>query len=151
MSETQKILAPIDFSEPSIEAAKQAAELASKLGAELCLLHVCPVLLYALGPDAMPEDPNFEHKLKASLKEKLEQQAAQLEREGLTITTAMHDGNPSLEIAAYAKQHGFNLIVMATHGRSGLRRLALGSVAERTVRLSEVPVLTLRVGEADGA
>jgi nucleotide-binding universal stress UspA family protein len=55
------------------------------------------------------------------------------------------DGNPGREIAEVAKERGFDLVVMATHGRTGWSRFTLGSVAERALRSSNVPVLTLRV------
>jgi nucleotide-binding universal stress UspA family protein len=58
--------------------------------------------------------------------------------------TQVVEGNPSEEILAYATEHGIDLITMGTHGRSGLDRVVMGSVAERVVRRSSVPVLTVR-------
>jgi nucleotide-binding universal stress UspA family protein len=65
------------------------------------------------------------------------------------IETAIVDGPPSREILAYAEETGCDLIVMGTHGRGGLNRLLLGSVAERVVRSATIPVMTVRVGEAE--
>ena len=65
-----------------------------------------------------------------------------------TVVTAVREGPPSREIVGYAADEECDLVVMGTHGRGGLNRLILGSVAERVVRSSEVPVLTVRVGEA---
>ena len=65
------------------------------------------------------------------------------------VVTAMREGPPSREIVDYAAEEGCDLVVMGTHGRGGLNRLLLGSVAERVVRTLEVPVLTVRVGVTD--
>lgn len=69
--------------------------------------------------------------------------------EGVTVESTLLDGSPAREIVGYAKEHGVDVIVMGTHGRSGFDRLLLGSVAERVVRSSPVPVLTIRVGDQD--
>lgn len=61
--------------------------------------------------------------------------------------TAIVEGSPSREIVAYAEELRCDLIVMGTHGRGGLNRLLLGSVAERVIRTATVPVMTMRVGE----
>ncbi len=69
----------------------------------------------------------------------------------IDIETEILEGSPSREIVRYAEESGCDLIVMGTHGRGGIDRLLLGSVAERVVRASEVPVLTVRVGSAEPA
>ena len=153
MTSIKKILVPTDFSALSQKAVNRAVDVAKQLGAELHLLHVCPLLMYAIAPDVVPDDPDFERKLKAQLAEKLEKAAAGLRTSGLTVHTLLVTGNPTHEIADVAAQRGFDLIVIGTHGRTGLARFALGSVAERTVRVSNVPVLTVRVleGATDGS
>lgn len=65
--------------------------------------------------------------------------------EDLAIETASREGSPAREIVGYATDHNCDLVVMGTHGRSGVDRLLLGSVAERVVRRSPVPVMTVRV------
>jgi nucleotide-binding universal stress UspA family protein len=66
------------------------------------------------------------------------------------VETEVMEGSPSRKIVRYAEREGCDLIAMGTHGRGGIDRLLLGSVAERVVRSAEVPVLTVRVGsEAD--
>jgi nucleotide-binding universal stress UspA family protein len=141
----KRILAPTDFSEPSQRGVEQAVELAAQLGAEVHIVHVVPLLLYALGPDVVPDMPGFEEQLKQNLSKKLEAAASAVTGRGAEIRTLLIDGTPGQTIAEVAQQRGFDLVVMATHGRSGLSRIALGSVAERTVRTSQVPVLTVRV------
>ena len=145
MTSIKTILVPTDFSALSLKAVDRAVELAKQLGAELHLLHVCPLLMYALAPDMVPDDPNFEQNLKAKLAERLEKTAEGLRSSGVTVRTLLVTGNPTHEIADVATKHGFDLVVIGTHGRTGLARFALGSVAERTVRVCSVPVLTLRV------
>jgi nucleotide-binding universal stress UspA family protein len=65
--------------------------------------------------------------------------------EGLDVETAIVEGSPARDIVEYAEDEGCDLVVMGTHGRSGVNRLLLGSVAERVVRTSPVPVMTVRV------
>jgi nucleotide-binding universal stress UspA family protein len=144
MKPIKKILAPTDFSEPSLQVLEQVLGLAAQLGAEVHVLHVCPLLMYAIAPDVVPDDPDFERELKARLAKKLEDTAASLRSRGAQVQTLLVDGNPGQMIPKVASERGYDLIVMATHGRTGLSHLALGSVAEKTVRSSSVPVLTLR-------
>ena len=71
------------------------------------------------------------------------------EAAGVPVETAVLEGSPSREIVRYAEAQSCDLVVMGTHGRGGIDRLLLGSVAERVVRASAVPVLTVRVGKGD--
>ncbi|MDZ7702188.1 MAG: universal stress protein [Halobacteriales archaeon] len=71
------------------------------------------------------------------------------EEAGIPVETDIREGSPSREIVRYAEEQDCDLVVMGTHGRGGIDRLLLGSVAERVVRASEVPVLTVRVGSGD--
>mgnify|MGYP006302014457 CR=1 FL=1 len=68
---------------------------------------------------------------------------------GVPVETAIRDGNPSGEIVAYAREHGCDSVVMGTHGRGGIDRLLLGSVAERVVRAAPVPVVTVPISDAE--
>jgi len=140
----KRILAPIDFSPASDRALTSALELARMLGAELHVLHVVPLLAYAIAPEAMPDAPDFERRLKEELSKKLEATVKKLEGQGVTVKGLMLDGNPGHEIARAAHDDGYDMIVMPTHGRTGLSHVMLGSVAERVVRTARVPVLTLR-------
>lgn len=67
--------------------------------------------------------------------------------EDVAVETSLYTGSPSREIVRYAEEQDCDLIVMGTHGRGGIDRLLLGSVAERVVRSSSVPVLTVRVAK----
>ncbi len=69
--------------------------------------------------------------------------AAQLEKAGIEVTTAMLEGGAAENIVNYTKEHGIDLVVMSTHGFGGLKRLFLGSVTDRVIRSCEVPVLVV--------
>jgi universal stress protein A len=137
MPRFDKILCPVDFDQNSLLALRLAAELAQERHAALYLLHVV----------AMPPGPEVAlpfGKMETAARTKLEKLAR--EKVGRTaryeVDVAM--GDPAVEVVQWAKRMGAELIVMATHGRKGLRRLALGSVAEHVVREAPCPVLTVR-------
>lgn len=68
---------------------------------------------------------------------------------GLTVVTEIGEGNPHEEILEYVSEHDIDMIIVGTHGRTGFDRAVMGSVAERVVRRSPVPVLTVRDEEQD--
>jgi len=84
-------------------------------------------------------------------KEYVRRQAKTLEGTGLTIVAKARWGSPAEEILAYAQQEHIDLIAMATHGRTGLKRVALGSVAEHVLRRASTPVLLVRAPMSVGA
>jgi universal stress protein A len=138
------ILAPTDFSDDSKKALSDALELARMCGAKLSLLHVLEPSPY-LGeftPPTMGADlvSDLERQARAELARVLpEAQAATI-----AVTRAVVIGSPSQTIVETAAAEHVDLIVMATHGRTGLSHLLIGSVAERVVRTAPCPVLTIR-------
>jgi universal stress protein A len=138
------ILAPTDFSDYSKKALSDAFELAQIFGAKLSLLHVLEPSPY-LGEFTLPtmgEDllSDLERQARAALARVLpEAQNVQIE-----VTRSVVMGSPSLKIVETAEAEHVDLIVMATHGRTGLSHLLIGSVAERVVRTAPCPVLTIR-------
>jgi universal stress protein A len=138
------ILAPTDFSDYSTKALSDALELARTFGATLSLLHVLEPSPY-LGeftPPTMGADllGDLERQASAELARVLpEAQAATI-----AVTRAVVMGSPSQRIVETAAAEHVDLIVMATHGRTGLSHLLIGSVAERVVRTAPCPVLTIR-------
>lgn len=153
MVEWKKICCPVDFSEGSEAALELAADLARRFGAQLTVLHVYQPPHTAIpveGAVYVPQD-FFE-----SMAEKVTQELADWKRraekrsEG-SVTATMLSGLPFAEIKRYAKEGRFDLIVMGTEGRTGLRHLFLGSVAERVVRLADCPVLTVRPNKSGKA
>ena len=85
----------------------------------------------------------------ASAEAHLQDLAQRLGKEGLAVTTFVRVGNPVEEINRLAEDEHADLVIMGTHGRTGLQHLLVGSVAERVVRSSKVPVLTVRQPESD--
>jgi nucleotide-binding universal stress UspA family protein len=141
--EFHHILAPTDFSEYSQRAIQYARELAQKFGATLMLLHVVELPPYPI--EGLP--PSH---LGETLLEDLEQQATSdlaqvLAKEvEVTVVRRVVMGIPYRKIVEIAEAEKVNLIIMATHGRTGFSHLFMGSVAERVVRTAPCPVLTIR-------
>lgn len=134
------ILHPTDFSEYSKGAFQVARALARDYKARLILMHVSlpPVLVYA---EAIPINPPTDM-LFDSLREKLRMMIP--EEEDVTIDTVLKEGDPATEIIHAAEEKHCDLIVMGTHGRSGLTRLLMGSVTEDVLRKAGCPVLTVK-------
>jgi nucleotide-binding universal stress UspA family protein len=144
--EIRSILAPADFSAHSERAVAYACGLAERLDAELHLLHVLSEILPA-GPDpllmpVMPPEYYEENEERAS------ETLGRLLQPGWgspqSIVTSVRWGSPVEGIVAYAAELRVDLLVIATHGRTGLSHVLLGSVAERIVREAPCPVLTIR-------
>jgi universal stress protein A len=141
---SRQICCAIDFSEVSRVALRQAAELARALGANLDLVHVparAPGAPEMLAFGAPGVDARAEEELRRELSA-WEAEAARLV--GAAVVTAVRPGDAADEVLRYATERGAGLVVVGTHGRSGVKRLVLGSVAERVVREARVPVLVAR-------
>ena len=147
MTRITRILVPTDFSATSDEALAYAKTLAGRFGASLHLVHAFedPYTTAAFASEMYSTVP-------ISLRDELVQQAEQSLAERLPAdqktyfngTTAIVTGTPAKTILEYAATVGADLIVMGTHGRSGMAHLLLGSVAERVLRAATAPVLTIR-------
>lgn len=140
-----KIILATDFSPLSSAATNYACEFAAKFGAEL---HVVHTLDYHPG-----NTPMFEMGLAVNLPVKESRAAAQKAIEKVLdpswqssnkVVFAILDGSPKSEIIQYARKEKCDLIVMATHGRTGLGHVLMGSVAETVVRTAPCPVMTVR-------
>jgi nucleotide-binding universal stress UspA family protein len=141
----ERILLPTDLSECSERARSYACELAKRFEAELHLLHVVqPISL-----------PGYGGPVPGSLSDELfhPEEGARRELEGWNgpafehakrVVRSVITGTPFVEIVRYARNQNIDLIVMGTHGRSGLAHALLGSVTEKVVRKSPCPVLTVR-------
>ena len=125
----RNVLFPTDFSEVSARAERVAAATAREAGARLHVLHACP--------------SHWDH---VSAAEGIEAVADGLTGRGIETETALSTGPPAAQIVRYAREHAIDLIVLATHGRTGVSRALLGSVAEAVVRLAPCPVLTVPAG-----
>jgi universal stress protein A len=140
------ILAPTDFSPHADAALRYACGLAEKFGATLHLLHVLndvvpvgpdPMLAPVMPPEYYRESEQASHD---ALKTLLDPSWGRL----CAVETTVCWGTPVDSIIDHAKRRGIDLIVIATHGRTGLSHVLLGSVAERIVREAPCPVLTIR-------
>lgn len=140
-----KILAPIDFSQPSKKALQYAVAAAKEFSAELILVHVTQP--YPLVPDLPAVTVELNEILKRDGVEKLKQLARTVT--GVEFKEVVRVGNPAREIVAEAEAQNADLIIMSTHGRAGVAHWFIGSVAEQVVRLAKCPVLTLRDAERD--
>lgn len=140
-----RILLPLDTSELAEQALPHAAELARRFDAELELLTV----VRASREDSLevhaPEDEWDPRALEAQ--EYLDGVAGRLSQDDLSVRTAIRRGDVAEEIMAHSKESDFDLIVMCTHGRSGLGRWVYGSITDRTLRYADVPVLLVRAAE----
>src|SRR6056297_2390105 len=146
MSRYERILVPTDGSDATREAVQQAVDLAAEHGATIHALYVVNSASFA----GLPMDSSWEN-VSAMLSEEgttaLDDVTAIAEGQGVDVERELSDGNPAREIVRYAEDENCDLVVMGTHGRGGIDRLLLGSVAEKVVRSSTVPVLTVRVGD----
>lgn len=141
----KKILVPTDFSPSSKAALDYAAMIAEPFRAEIALIHVIESLAYSVTDTLIVVD--HEAALKATAEALIDNLYKECLERGLSVTKAVVNGTPYREIIRKADADRVDLIVMGTHGRTGVERLLLGSVTEKVVRLSSVPVLTVRSPE----
>ena len=153
MHDLNKILVPTDFSEASAAALSYACQLAEATHAELVVLHTVEKA-YPLDIRTeyyMPSEEFFERRDRAA-REQLDALLSPAERERYHASLVLRHGDPGAEILQYLHEHAaVHLVVMATHGRGGVARLVMGSVADQLVRLAPCPVLTLRVAPREKA
>jgi universal stress protein A len=143
------ILVPHDFSSSANHAVAIARDEAKAHGAKLILLHVID-LPTAIKPDTVivPDDTGAPINVKDYAIRKAEEHLADLAdriaKDGVSASTFIRVGKPEDEIVRFATENNVDLIAMGTHGRTGLAHMLVGSVAERVVRTSKCPVLTIR-------
>lgn len=132
------ILHPTDFSGRSNTALCLACSLARDYGAGLVILHTIPQPIVAYGEGVIPPDPD------AVIREAQEELARlDVPCPGVPVTRRVEEGDPVSVILSVVRETAADLIVMGTHGRTGLGRLLMGSVAEQVVRRATCPVLTV--------
>lgn len=151
MPEIRRILVPTDFSPHSSEATAWAADLAGRYGAAITLVHVYQPVSMILPEGFVLKSADEIADLLHSLDAALGEARAQLGRiaPGVAIDSVLLEGAPFAEIVRHARENAYDLIVLGTHGRSGLRHALLGSVAEKVVRKAPCPVLTVRLAGHD--
>jgi nucleotide-binding universal stress UspA family protein len=144
----QRILVPIDFSDHSKNALKYAITFAQQFKASIDLIYVVEPTIY-------PADfsfgqigfPNVEEELQAHGNEELETLIKKEISGKVAARKAVRTGKPFYEINQYAQERDIDLIIIATHGHSGMEHILFGSTAEKVVRKAPCPVLVVRTGE----
>lgn len=139
---TKKLLLTTDLSDEALRPLAGLRELAEGRAIAITLLHVVPVL--AVAPPGGPRAPVLRPADLEAEKKKAHQALAEIAKKlaGLEVSVDVISAPDVADaICAYAGTHGFDLVAMSTHGRTGFRRLVLGSVAEHVLRHSPVPVL----------
>ena len=143
------ILVPHDFSSSANHAAAIARDEAKAHGSKLLLLHVIQLPSQfqadaAIVPEGTGAPISLREFAVKQAEAHLEDLSARLAKDGVTAQTFLRIGNPVDEILTFVVENGVDLIVMGTHGRSGVAKMLAGSVTERIVRAADVPVLTTR-------
>ena len=146
MFPARKIVCPTDFSEGASLAVNSAAKIAIHNGAEMYLVHVIPVLLAETEPTLLVQLQDYERLLQP--KKRLQELAEPLIAQGITVHTIVGHGDAASEIVRIGEENKADVIIIGTHGNTGWRRLAFGSVAEKVVRLATCPVLSIRCAKA---
>jgi universal stress protein A len=142
---TQHYLVPLDFSPYSDQALSYAMALATRLQARLTLLHVIhePMGVGDM-PSALPYPALYLQEIEAEVQRGIEARLQQVHDAGLQGDTVIVHGVPFQRIIDTARDQHIDLIIMGTHGRTGLHHVLVGSVAEKVVRLAPCPVLVTR-------
>ena len=146
MIKLDRILVPTDLSEFSKHAMRYGCEFANRFNAELHLLNIVQDVV-AMVPEpgmAFPAPGEYLQELQQASTKALAELPDSTWLRGVNVVRHVRVGTPFLEIVRYAKETGIDLIVIGTHGRSGLAHVLLGSTAEKVVRKSPCPVLTVR-------
>lgn len=147
-----KILCPTDFSDASYEALKAAVELAENFGAQLILVHVVPAMPQPIWADPLCEDreayepglSEYEEALRISAQQNLHSVIKQHLPATIESRVIVVEGEAARAIVQIAEDESVSLIVIATHGLTGWRQVAFGSVADRVVHTTCRPFLAIR-------
>jgi nucleotide-binding universal stress UspA family protein len=145
----KKILAPIDFSEISMEAMRGAMELAKDVGAEVHLVHIiAPHHVFVPLPLETNAEQSRELARETAMLKQTEKELNRIKKDEFgdskKVVTYAEVGPPTQKLVDYAKRNEIDLIMVATHGRTGAEHLVIGSVAEKLVRYAPCSVLVYR-------
>ena len=138
------ILVPVDFSAHSVAALDRAVDFAKAFGAKIHLLHSFAVPVHGVMPYDFTIPDGLWDGIRKAAESKLEEFRQRIVSAGVEASGEVSPTLPSEAILAAAGEIGADLIVMGTHGHTGLKHVLLGSVAERTIRLAPCPVLTVK-------
>ncbi len=147
MNLPKRILIATDLSETSLEAVSTGAALAKALGADVLLVTVLDPVPYVAAVDLEGGSDvwaQFLDDAEANLKKRLEELRVEKFDEGTCDVAVLRESGAAQAIAEFAEDRGADLIVVGSHGRTGFKRVLLGSVAEKVVRLAKCPVFVAR-------
>jgi nucleotide-binding universal stress UspA family protein len=146
------ILAPIDFSDASRAALDVAADVASRFGAELLLVHVQPAIEDLPKDVSIFKEGQYDRSLDAKAAQQLKELAATVSQKNVKVRTELGTGNDvGMELIRIAESEHADMVVIATHGMTGWREFAFGTVAEKVLKQGNFPVLLLRAKAAGDA
>jgi nucleotide-binding universal stress UspA family protein len=146
------ILSPIDFSDPSSAALDVAADMAMRFGAELLLVHVVPAIPDLPANVSPLKEGEYDQSLLDEAAKVLSTLAAKLGQKNVKARTEVGTGNDAgMELVRIAGHDHVDMIIMSTHGMTGWRNIAFGSVTEKVVKEAGCPVLVLRAKAAENA
>jgi nucleotide-binding universal stress UspA family protein len=142
----KKICCPTDFSEPSYEALRTACEFASHFVSELILVHVVtPIPVIPIHDDPTSFNlPLYEKEMETNAEKALKQIQQEKIPENIQSKIVVMQGDPANQIVSLAEADNLDLIVIATHGFAGWKKLMFGSVTEKVIRTAACPVLSIR-------
>ncbi|MEB2309661.1 MAG: universal stress protein [Candidatus Brocadiaceae bacterium] len=149
MISIRNILCPIDYSVYSEMALKYAIEFAEKYQAKLYLMHVLDIRVYDINNPELYNINVVDEETVEKLRERLLRCVNEDTRGRISVEALIIQGVPFAEIIKVSKEYRIDLIVIGTHGRTGLSHAIMGSVAEKIVRKAPCPVLTIRHPEHD--
>jgi len=139
----RRILVPVDFTETAERAFQYAVELARKFDASVTVLHAYQIPAYGFPDAAIIASAELATQMANAGQARLDSLIDSNKTSGISMTAILRDGVPWEEIKAVAEEVHADLIVIGTHGRRGLARALLGSVAENVIRTSNLPVLVI--------
>ncbi len=149
MINIKNILCPIDYSIYSEMALKYAIEFAEKYQAKLYLMHVLDIRVYDMNDPELYDVNVIDEETIGKLRERLLKSVNEDTKGRISVEAIVIQGVPFAEIIKASKEYKIDLIVLGTHGRTGLSHAIMGSVAEKVVRKAPCPVLTIRHPEHD--
>jgi nucleotide-binding universal stress UspA family protein len=140
----RRVLVPTDFSDLSDAAVEAAISLARGQSAEILLVHVQEQVVDHYGFGGSRHVLEMQERIDAVIRAQLDEAADRVQKHGLKVRCYERQGRPEVEIVKLAREADADLIVMGTHGRSGLEHALLGSTTERVLRKAPCSVLTVR-------
>ena len=144
----RRILVPVDFSVHSRKAVTYAQAFARQCGARLVFLHVIQIN-YAYGEFGAIDFTALEREMRGGADQELANLVKESHAAGLEAESMVREGSPAKAIAEAASQVGADLLVISTHGYTGLKHVLMGSIAEHVVRYAPCPVLVVRERQQD--